>query len=63
VVLTGATMPATLVEVGFLSNAQEAGRLLARDTQEEIATALAEAIAEYLRSPTPVPAPTAASTP
>lgn len=56
VVLTGATMPSALVEVGFLSNAQEAGRLLARDTQEEIATALSEAIGEYLRSPTPVPA-------
>jgi len=56
VVLTGATMPSALVEVGFLSNAQEAGRLLARDTQEEIATALSEAITEYLRSPTPVPA-------
>jgi N-acetylmuramoyl-L-alanine amidase len=63
VVLTGATMPSTLVEVGFLSNAQEAGRLLARDTQEEIAAALAEAITEYLRSPTPAPAPTAASAP
>ncbi len=63
VVLTGATMPSTLVEVGFLSNAQEAGRLLARDTQEEIAAALADAIAEYLHSPTPAPAPTAASQP
>jgi N-acetylmuramoyl-L-alanine amidase len=63
VVLTGATMPSTLVEVGFLSNAQEAGRLLARDTQEEIAAALAEAIAEYLHSPTPAPAPTASPTP
>jgi N-acetylmuramoyl-L-alanine amidase len=63
VVLTGATMPSTLVEVGFLSNAQEAGRLLARDTQEEIAAALVDAIAEYLHSPTPAPAPTAVSTP
>jgi N-acetylmuramoyl-L-alanine amidase len=63
VVLTGATMPAALVEVGFLSNAQEAGRLAARDTQEEIATALAEAVLDYLRAPTPVPAPTAAPVP
>lgn len=63
VVLTGATMPSTLVEVGFLSNAEEAGRLLTRDTQDEIAAALAEAIAEYLRSPTPAAAPTAASMP
>lgn len=63
VVLTGATMPAALVEVGFLSNAQEASRLLARDTQEAIAGALAEAIVEYLRSPTSAPAPTGAPTP
>lgn len=63
VVLTGATMPAALVEVGFLSNSQEAGRLLARDTQDEIAAALAEAIVDYLHAPTPVPAPTAAPAP
>jgi N-acetylmuramoyl-L-alanine amidase len=65
VVLTGATMPAALVEVGFLSNSQEAARLLAPDVQEEIATALAEAIVDYLRTPTPAPTPagTAAPTP
>jgi N-acetylmuramoyl-L-alanine amidase len=63
VVLTGATMPAALVEVGFLSNPQEASRLLASDTQEEIATALAEAILEYLRTPTPVPAAPTTPTP
>jgi N-acetylmuramoyl-L-alanine amidase len=65
VVLTGATMPAALVEVGFLSNSQEAARLLARGVQEEIATALAEAIVEYLRTPTPAPTPprTAVPTP
>ena len=63
VVLTGATMPSALVEVGFLSNAQEASRLLAHDTQEDVAAALAEAILEYLRSPTPVPAPASEPTP
>lgn len=65
VVLTGATMPAALVEVGFLSNSREAARLLARELQEEIATALAEAIVEYLRTPTAAPAPprTVAPTP
>ncbi len=63
VVLTGATMPAALVEVGFLSNAEEASRLLGRDVQEEIAAALAEAILEYLRSPTPAPTPPPTATP
>jgi N-acetylmuramoyl-L-alanine amidase len=63
VVLTGATMPAALVEVGFLSNAEEASRLLGRNVQEELAAALAEAILEYLRSPTPAPPPTATPTP
>jgi len=33
VVLTGCTMPAALVEVGFLSNAEEAGRLATGDTR------------------------------
>ncbi|HUK13474.1 MAG TPA: N-acetylmuramoyl-L-alanine amidase [Thermoanaerobaculaceae bacterium] len=61
VVLTGATMPAALVEVGFLSNPEEANRLLALDTQDQIATALAEAIAEFIRTPTP--SPTQAATP
>ncbi len=63
VVLTGATMPAALVEVGFLSNAQEAGRLLAPDVQGEIATALADAIVEYVRTPTPGPSPAPAAAP
>jgi len=63
VVLTGATMPSALVEVGFLSNPQEASRLLAPDTQEQVAAAVAEAILEYLRSGTPVPARTSAPTP
>ena len=60
-VLTGATMPAALVEVGFLSNPDEAGRLLARDTQDQIAAALAGAISDFIRNPTPEP--TAAVTP
>jgi N-acetylmuramoyl-L-alanine amidase len=63
VVLTGATMPAALVEVGFLSNPDEANRLLARDTQEAIAGALAEGIAEFIRTPTPVPSPTLPASP
>jgi N-acetylmuramoyl-L-alanine amidase len=58
VVLTGATMPAALVEVGFLSHPEEAQRLLQPAFQGEIAAALAEGIADFLRSaPTPSPAP------
>jgi N-acetylmuramoyl-L-alanine amidase len=63
VVLTGATMPSALVEVGFLSNAQEASRLLARDTQEEVAGAMAEAILEFLRATTPGAAGSSGPTP
>jgi N-acetylmuramoyl-L-alanine amidase len=53
VVLTGATMPAALVEVGFLSNPGEAQRLLTPEFQSEIAAALAAGIAEYLRGASP----------
>jgi len=62
-VLTGATMPAALVEVGFLSNPEEAARLLAADTQDQIAAALADAIAAFIRNPTPAPSPAAAPSP
>ena len=62
VVLTGATMPAALVEVGFLSNPEEAARLALPDTQQQIAAALADAIVAYLHEPTPTPA-TPAETP
>jgi N-acetylmuramoyl-L-alanine amidase len=63
VVLTGATMPSALVEVGFLSNAQEASRLLTSDTQEQVAGAMAEAILEFLRATMPGPAGTSAPSP
>jgi N-acetylmuramoyl-L-alanine amidase len=56
-------MPAALVEVGFLSNPEEANRLLARDTQDQIAAALADAIGEFIRSPTPAPTSAAAPSP
>ncbi|MFI5143467.1 MAG: N-acetylmuramoyl-L-alanine amidase [Thermoanaerobaculales bacterium] len=62
-VLTGATMPAALVEVGFLSNPEEANRLLGRDAQDQIAAALADAIGEFIRSPTPAPTSSAAPSP
>jgi N-acetylmuramoyl-L-alanine amidase len=50
-VLTGATMPAALVEVGFLSNPEEAVRLTERSSQEAVAIALAEAVVAYLQQP------------
>ncbi len=56
VVLTGATMPAALVEVGFLSNPEEAARLTDRRGQEAVAAALAEAVASFLQAR---PSPTA----
>ena len=50
VVLTGATMPAVLVEVGFLSNPQEARRLTDPDYQQRLAETLAAGIEDFLRS-------------
>jgi len=52
-------MPAALVEVGFLSNTEEAGRLATSDAQDQIAAALADALVEYLRAPTAVAEATA----
>jgi N-acetylmuramoyl-L-alanine amidase len=63
VVLTGATMPASLVEVGFLSNPEEATRLVSRETQDQLAAALADAIVEFIRTPEATPTPVPAATP
>ena len=49
VVLTGATMPAILVEVGFLSNPAEAGRLTSAEHQQALASAIATGIDAFLR--------------
>jgi N-acetylmuramoyl-L-alanine amidase len=49
-VLTGATMPAVLVEVGFLSNPEEEQRLASPAEQGRLATTLAEGILAFLRS-------------
>jgi N-acetylmuramoyl-L-alanine amidase len=49
VVLTAATMPAILVEVGFLSNPSEAERLTQSTSQQQIAEALAAGIEDFLR--------------
>ena len=47
-VLLGATMPAVLVEVGFLDHPVEGKQLSTPDTQARIADALAEAILDQL---------------
>jgi N-acetylmuramoyl-L-alanine amidase len=49
VVLTGATMPAILVEVGFLSNPSEASRLAQPEHQQELARAIATGIEAFFR--------------
>ena len=49
VVLTGATMPAILVEVGFLSNTSEAQKLIQPDYQQQLAEAVAAGIEDFLR--------------
>ncbi|MCS7182718.1 MAG: N-acetylmuramoyl-L-alanine amidase [Thermoanaerobaculum sp.] len=57
-VLTGATMPAVLVEVGFLSNPEEEVRLSSPAEQERLAATLAEGILAFLRNrPSPPPNP------
>jgi len=51
VVLTGATMPAILVEVGFLSNPTEASRLGSAEHQQALARAIATGIEAFFREP------------
>ncbi len=48
VVLTGATMPAALVEVGFLSNSEERDRLSSPEHQQALARAIADGIRDFL---------------
>jgi len=50
VVLTGATMPAILVEVGFLSNPSEAAQLQGEEHQQQLAEAIAMGIDDFVRS-------------
>jgi N-acetylmuramoyl-L-alanine amidase len=49
VVLTGATMPAILVEVGFLSNPEEEKKLDQPDHQQELAEAIADGVLDFVR--------------
>lgn len=46
-VLLGATMPAALVEVGFISNPEEEGKLRSDEYQTRLATALSDAVSRY----------------
>jgi N-acetylmuramoyl-L-alanine amidase len=46
-VLFGATMPAILIEVGFITNPEEERRLASRSTQEDIASAVFEGINSF----------------
>ncbi len=49
VVLTGATMPAILVEVGFLSHPQEVERLAQPEYQQQLAEAIASGVEDFVR--------------
>jgi N-acetylmuramoyl-L-alanine amidase len=48
-VLVGATMPAVLVETGFLSNAEEAGKLATPEFRQSVAEAIGRAVTSYLK--------------
>jgi len=47
-VLVGAKMPAILVEAGFISNADEARRLKAKDYQDEIARSISDGVRRFI---------------
>jgi N-acetylmuramoyl-L-alanine amidase len=47
VVLVGLQMPASLVEVGFITNAKDEARLRSREGREQIARRLASAVLDY----------------
>ena len=68
-VLVGATMPAVLVEVAFISNADEEKRLRNPEFQQAVADAVARAVARFYARrlpsvvrPTPVRRPPRAAT-
>ena len=49
VVLTGASMPAILVEVGFLTNPEESTMLATPEHQQRLARTIAAGLVDYLR--------------
>ena len=65
-VLAGATMPAVLVEVGFISHPEEEKQLRSATFQESVADAIAKAVGEFFarrRTGAPADAPTPGTTP
>jgi len=48
-VLRGAAMPSVLIEMGFLTNASEAGKLKNAGYQQQMAQALSAGIVEFLQ--------------
>ena len=48
-VLRGAGMPAVLLEIGFVTNANESRLLTTQPYQQRIAAAMSEGIANYIR--------------
>ena len=72
-VLVGATMPAALVEVGFISNPDEEARLQSSEFQDQMVAALTRAVQRYktdyetriglIRPEPAAPAPASAATP
>lgn len=63
-VLAGATMPAVLVEIGFISHAEEEKKLRSATFQETVANAIAKAVEEFFaRRQTAAPPPTPGATP
>jgi N-acetylmuramoyl-L-alanine amidase len=58
-VLAGATMPAVLVEVGFISHPEEEKQLRSAAFQESVAVAIAKAVGEFFGRRQPAAAPAA----
>ena len=58
-VLAGATMPAVLVEVGFISHPDEEKQLRSAAFQESVAVAIAKAVGEFFGRRQPAAAPAA----
>ena len=54
-VLSGATMPAVLVEVGFISHSEEEKQLKSAPFQQSVADAIARAVAEFFGKRQPAP--------
>lgn len=63
VVLKATTMPAVLVETGFMSNTEEESFLLSKPGQQKLATALLLAFGEYYETITDQSAPVAMACP